>query len=102
MCEARRRRYWDKHTAGYTHKRSSDTILKYLTEYSEVYPRRYRTAEKYVVKNIGRGLTGGQYKAWSVPGQAPRDYVEGNISGEDTPRECDSTKIVRAFCHICF
>ena len=54
-----------------------------LTAYSKVYSRRYRAAGKYAGAHSGRNLTGAPFKAWSAAGQARRDYVEGNISGEE-------------------
>jgi hypothetical protein len=63
----------------------ADTFLQqYLTEYNKVYSRRYRAAGKYAGEHSGRDLTDEQFKAWSAAAsQARRDYVEGNISGEE-------------------
>ena len=59
-------------------------VQQYLTEYNKVYSRRYRAAGKFADEHSGRDLTEEQFKAWSVnASQARRDYVEGNISGEE-------------------
>ena len=63
----------------------TDTFLQqYLTEYNKVYSRRYRAAGKYSGEHSGRDLTEEQFKTWATAAsQARRDYVEGNISGDE-------------------
>ncbi|OPX83587.1 MAG: hypothetical protein A4E53_04534 [Pelotomaculum sp. PtaB.Bin104] len=63
---------------------ADEFLQQYLTEYNKVYSRRYRAAEKFEVEIGGKDLTEEQFKVWSAAAsQARRDYVEGNISGEE-------------------
>lgn len=59
-------------------------LQQYLTEYNKVYSRRYRAAGKYAGDHRGKDLTAEQFKAWSAAAsKVRREYVEGNISGEE-------------------
>ena len=59
-------------------------LQQYLTEYNKVYSRRYRAAGKYAGEHSGKDLNEEQFKTWSAAAsQARRDYVGGNISGEE-------------------